>query len=347
MTLIMKRKILVLILIVAKHSGLFALSRVVTARHLRILCYHGCAVRDENVFSPGTFMTGTTFAKRMQYLTDANYPILPLGDALAKLEEDALPRNATAITIDDGWYGTFKFQYPVLRKHGFPATLYIASYYLHKQTQVFNMALRYVLWSSGECEIDLSEFGFDLSKGITDGRVVDAEDVIVELNEIANSLDGAAARQSLLRKFCDAIGFDWQSLENDRLLSFMNSDEALEMASNKIDIQLHTHRHRFPDFSFDAARVEIEDNRVGLADIAQSDLRHFCYPSGVYSAKSISYLRGLGIDSATTTNPGFNRKDTPCFELLRFLDGELISDLEFEAEMSGFFELIRLTGYRI
>ena len=43
----------------------------------------------------------------------------PLDDALAKLEEDALPKNATAITIDDGWYGTFKFQYPVLRKHDF------------------------------------------------------------------------------------------------------------------------------------------------------------------------------------------------------------------------------------
>jgi peptidoglycan/xylan/chitin deacetylase (PgdA/CDA1 family) len=343
----MKRKILILILTVAKHTGLFALCRVVTARHLRILCYHGCAVRDEDGFSPGTFMTGATFEKRMQYLTDANYPTLPLGDALTKLEEDALPRNATVITIDDGWYGTFKFQYPVLRKNEFPATLYIASYYLHKQTQVFNMALGYVLWSSGECEIDLSKFGFDLSRGIKDGRIIDAEDVCVELNEIADSLDGAAARQLLLRKFCDGVGFDWQSLEDDRLLSFMNSDEALEIASNEIDIQLHTHRHRFPNSTFDAAHVEIEDNRVALADIAQSDLRHFCYPSGVYSAKGLSYLQDLGIDSATTTNPGFNRKDTPHFELLRFLDSELISDLEFEAEMSGFFELIRSAGNRI
>ena len=292
-------------------------------------------------------MTGTTFAKRMQYLADANYPVLSLIDALDRLEQDALPRNATVITIDDGWYGTFKFQYPVLRKHRFPATLYVASYYLHKQTQVFNMAVSYVLWRSGECEIDLSKFGHDLSKGITNGRVVDAEDVSAQLNEIADSLDGAAARQSLLREFSGAIGFDWQSLESDRLLSFMNSNEALEMAAHKIDIQLHTHRHRFPDSAFNAARVEIEDNRVALADIAQSDLRHFCYPSGVYSAKSISYIRDLGIDSATTTNPGFNRKDTPRFELLRFLDSELISDLEFEAEMSGFFELIRVTGYRI
>ena len=90
-------------------------------------------------------MTAATFERRMRFLSDARYPVVPLGEALENLEQGTLRKNATVITIDDGWYGTFKLQYPVLRKHGFPATLYIASYYLENQTQVFNVALSYVL----------------------------------------------------------------------------------------------------------------------------------------------------------------------------------------------------------
>jgi hypothetical protein len=44
---------------------------------------------------------------------------------------------------------------------------------------------------------------------------------------------------------------------------------------------------------------------------------------------------------------GFNRSTTPKLELRRFLDSEAISFLEFEAEMCGFFELIRKTGFTI
>jgi peptidoglycan/xylan/chitin deacetylase (PgdA/CDA1 family) len=43
-----------------------------------------------------------------------------------------LPGCATVVTIDDGWYGTYKFMGPILKEHGFQATLYIASYYLNR-----------------------------------------------------------------------------------------------------------------------------------------------------------------------------------------------------------------------
>ena len=45
--------------------------------------------------------------------------------------------------------------------------------------------------------------------------------------------------------------------------------------------------------------------------------------------------------SATTCNADLNYPDKPSLELKRFLDGENISDIEFEAELSGFNELLR------
>ena len=49
----------------------------------------------------------------------------------------------------------------------------------------------------------------------------------------------------------------------------------------------------------------------------------------------------LGIRSATTCNPGLNPKGSDPYLLRRFLDGECVHDIEFEAEMSGFVDLAR------
>ena len=343
----MKKNILALILLIARYTGLFVLSRIVTSQNLRILCYHGAALSDENKFRPGLFMTAATFAARMKFLTDGGYPILPLDAALEMLGNGTLPRNATVITIDDGWYGTYKVHYPILKEYGFPATLYIASYYLKNQTQVFNVALSYVLWKSGIKQIDRSKLKTILDNNSLVDGIFSVEETYTQLSAAAESMGDAAARQSLLREFCDIVGVDWRTLEADRLISFASADEAREMASNGIDIQMHTHRHRFPDTDFAAAQIEIDDNRRFLAGVAKSPLRHFCYPSGVYSQASVAFLEKLDVESATTTNPGFNRKGAPLLELTRFLDSESISNLEFEAELSGFFELIRSCRYRI
>lgn len=344
----MKRRLLMLILTVARRLGLFYLARALTARELRILCYHGCALRDESVFNPGLFQTAETFGRRMRFLSDRGYPVIPLERALRALDDGDLPPNATVITIDDGWFGTYKHQYPVLRDYAFPATLYVSSYYVERQTQVFNVALRYAIWKSGKSRIDLRALGSEIDGALGSVGEVDGDRAYELINGYAGSLKGAAVRQSLLREICGALAVDCGALEAARMFGFMTLGEAREMTDAGIDLQLHTHRHRFPvDQSLEAARREIDCNRHSLASVARSSLTHFCYPSGIYSERTKSHLQALGVASATTTDPGFNRSSTPRLELRRFLDSESVSELEFEAEMSGFFELIRKTGYAI
>jgi hypothetical protein len=52
-------------------------------------------------------------------------------------------------------------------------------------------------------------------------------------------------------------------------------------------------------------------------------------------------LAALGVKSATTIEPGLNYPDTPRFALRRLMDGHPVSDVEFEAEMTGFMEIVR------
>lgn len=343
----MKRTALFGILWVAKWTGVFALCRRLTRRDLRILCYHGAELHDESRFRPTLFIDGDTFADRMGYLARKGYSVLRLDDALRQLENGAPKNCPTVITIDDGWYGTYKVMAPILRQHGFPATLYVASYYVDKQVQVFNVALGYVLWRTGRGVLELSQVGDGLSGEYDLAKPTERDDAFGRLNEFAEELPGASERQDLLRRVCECVGFDWRSMESKRLLSFMNEAEAGKLKDQDIDLQLHTHRHRFTGLCSDGLKREIEDNRAALSRIAESKPRHFCFPSGEYQKEQLTHLRDLDISSAVTVRPGFVRKGHPVYELTRFLDSPAISDLEFEAEMTGFFEVVRRLGYAI
>lgn len=336
-----KRTLRLVLLHGAKALGLFALARLITRDRLRILAYHGGSLLDEHEFRPGLFMTGATFEARMRFLVARQYPVLTLDEALARLAAGTLPANATVITIDDGWYGTYRLMVPVLEALGLPATLYVATYYLEKQTQVFNVAVAYVLWAARRGAVDFGATIPDLSGVRTLELAADREEVQGRIEAYAATLPGAAARQELLRALCRATGVDAISMESARQFAFMSAAEAAELPGRGVDLQLHTHRHRFPDATQAAAEAEISDNRAVLEQLTSRPLRHFCYPSGHYSRGQLPWLPMMGIVSAVTTDPGLNNRESPPGELSRILDSEVLTMIEFESEISGFRDLFR------
>jgi peptidoglycan/xylan/chitin deacetylase (PgdA/CDA1 family) len=64
----------------------------------------------------------------MEYLAKNGYRVITmaqLGDFIAGKEP--LPRKTVVITIDDGYRATYQIAFPILRKFGFPATVYLYS----------------------------------------------------------------------------------------------------------------------------------------------------------------------------------------------------------------------------
>jgi peptidoglycan/xylan/chitin deacetylase (PgdA/CDA1 family) len=336
-----RRALRIVVLHAARIAGLFGLARYLTRGKLRILAYHGGALRDEHEFRPGLFMTSATFEQRMRLLVARGYPVLTLEEALRRQSSGTLPPGATVITIDDGWYGTYRLMVPVLKALGLPATLYVATYYLEKQTQVFNVAAAYVLWSARGRTVELAGVVPGLAGPRSLATASRREQVLGAIEAHAGTLGSASARQVLLRDLCRVVGVDAQSLETGRMFAFMSADEGRQLPGMGVDLQLHTHRHRFPDSSFADAEREIRDNRAVLGALTTGNLRHFCYPSGHYSAHQLPWLSQLGIASAVTTDPGLNGPDTPKGELRRILDSEAMAPIEFEAEVCGFRELFR------
>jgi peptidoglycan/xylan/chitin deacetylase (PgdA/CDA1 family) len=66
--------------------------------------------------------------------------------------KEPLPKKTVVITIDDGYKSTYQVAYPVLKKHGFPATVYLYSDFVGA-ADALTWAQMHEMVSSGLIEI--------------------------------------------------------------------------------------------------------------------------------------------------------------------------------------------------
>ncbi len=324
-----------------KSVGLFSVARRLTRSELRILGYHGSALGDDAEFRPQMFIDAELFRRRMEYLIHHGYPVLSLGDAVERLRIDSLPPGATVITIDDGFFSTWKLAVPVLVELGLPATIYLTTYSSVRETPIFRLVVQYMFWKTGVIELRLSDIGLsdEGSVRIEDDAAREAVAwLIIRYGESAPRSE--EDRVALCRRLGSVLRVDYEEIVRKRPFTLMTLSEVRGAVELGMDLQLHTHRHRLPAEP-DLIRREIEENRSILEPIVGERLYHFCYPSGVHHPAHLEPLAELQVKSATTCEAGLNTGDTDPLLLARFLDGNTISWLEFEAEMSGFTEILR------
>jgi peptidoglycan/xylan/chitin deacetylase (PgdA/CDA1 family) len=291
--------------------GLAAVARRATRSQLRILCYHGVWVTPGFEFGNHIFIGADQFERRMARLKRSGRPVLPLGEAVERLVHDDLPDAAVAITIDDGWASTLTHMVPVLEAYELPATLYASTWYSGHDLPVVNVAADYLRAAAGRRDIDLP------------ARIAEIEALPVE------------ARLQALRDFGATLGVAEHWLER-RQFSNMSAAEIAEAGRRGLDIQLHTHRHIDVTMRVDELPGEIADNRAFLsAATGERRFEHFCYPSGRFHPRAPELLAASGVRSATTTERGLNAPGSDLYALRRFLDGRRVTNLQFDAYLSG------------
>ncbi|WP_422945941.1 polysaccharide deacetylase family protein [Undibacterium sp. Ren11W] len=331
---------------ISKYLGLFSLSRKFTADGLRILCYHGFSTSDEHLFRPKLFMTRDLFKQRLEKIAKMGFTVLSLEKAVNMLKSGQKLHDSIVFTLDDGWQGVESIAWPLFKEHNFDWTLYLTSYYAEKQTQVMNVAVSYLLWKTEKTEIDLSLINGFTSDSNLRSTKNDPNSLADELIDFAESLTTAEEVQSFVGSLASILGIDRGAFEQSNLFYLLDMQTIRAMYESGVDIQLHTHRHNLGGNSKSGLETELKENRDSIQKFVPHRLEHFCYPSGIYSKEYLPWLAEYGIISATTCKPGLNYVTTPLLELNRFLDGENISAIEFEAELSGFSEILRrLRGF--
>ena len=87
-----------------------------------VLCYH---TFDAKIKTPYT-VPHQRFDEEMRYLAAQKIPVIPLSALIDHLyRKTPLPERAVVITIDDGYKTAEEIAWPVLRRYGYPFTLFV------------------------------------------------------------------------------------------------------------------------------------------------------------------------------------------------------------------------------
>ncbi len=302
---------------------------------LLILCYHGIALEDEHKWWPHLYITPEQFRQRLEALQRVDASVLPLGEALTRLADGALPPRSVVLTFDDGFYDFLEHASPLLSEFGFPCTLYLTTHYCNYRVPIIGVILDYLLWKSGRNSICVPELGMKTPQPVEthDGR----QRVVKHLLDWAEQRGmRTAEKDEVAQMVASNLGVDYGAILKQRLLQILSPEEVARVASSGVDIELHTHRHRTPrDRALFLA--EIEDNRRRIIDFTGKPPVHFCYPSGQYAPEFFGWLRGAGVKSATTCESGLAFRSSPSMKLPRVLDDSGMSALRFESALAGLF----------
>jgi len=111
-----------------------------TAKEVPVLMYHYITPKANNK-EPGnnSVINLEAFEENMEYLHDEGYYTASL-EELEKyvLGEISLPEKSIVITFDDGYQNNYIYAYPILKKYGFHATIFMVGSKIMEQTTPFD-----------------------------------------------------------------------------------------------------------------------------------------------------------------------------------------------------------------
>src|SRR5215208_7514225 len=88
-----------------------------------IFCYHRLV---DKIRYPGTEITPAAFEAQMKELKDRGITVISLQDLLAwKRGEKNIPPRSAVVTFDDGWKSQYEVAWPIMKKYGYPFTMFI------------------------------------------------------------------------------------------------------------------------------------------------------------------------------------------------------------------------------
>lgn len=300
------------------HSRLITLLSHSGSGRRFILAYHRVVPEDSEDVSfvqPGMYVTDGTFDMHLRYLL-AHYDVVPLEDLISRQQGDAC-----AITFDDGWRDNYVTAFPILRAHGVPATIFLAtnlvgstrwpwpdriSFYIHKTSpaafsETFESAWR-------------QETGEPLNVAASSADAfAAAEEVLQRLKRVEHRL-----LQRIVARIDDSFEKLNADLHGQR--PWMTWKQAMEMGRHGISFGSHTENHVIlTNVSPAEARAEIVNSGTALASRFGKPTTAFCYPNGSYSPEVVRMVADAGYRCAVTTRSGLLESSAGAFELRRIM----------------------------
>jgi peptidoglycan/xylan/chitin deacetylase (PgdA/CDA1 family) len=273
-----------------------------------ILNYH--RVNDENdPFFPS--LPTAVFERHMAYLA-RSYRVLPIAELVERLQHGRVPRNAVAITFDDGYRDNLTHAGPILARHGLPATVFLTTGLIGtSEISWFDRVA--VAFKSTSVSSIAAPWGDRLPLRDAAGRLAALAKTLAHFKRLTESefdrqLDALLTELAVNDpQWGKGLMLDW--------------DDVQALIGLGFSIGAHTVHHPILSrVSLERARREIEGSRAMIASACGASPRAFAYPNGQpedYTGAVQRLVREAGFTCALTTRFGLNTRHTPVFELRR------------------------------
>jgi peptidoglycan/xylan/chitin deacetylase (PgdA/CDA1 family) len=265
--------------------------------------------RDDDPFFPA--LPTEVFERQMAFVARA-YVVLPLEELVDRMGRGILPRNALAITFDDGYRDNLTHAAPILARHGLPATVFVVTGAIETGEPLWfdRLALAFKHTRAGGW---MAPWGGMLPLESVGQRLAALGQTLARFKRMTNG-----ERQDRVEDALVSLGIADERPLRNVMLSW--GDVAALMGLG-VTIGAHTVSHpilsQLPDGE---ARAEIEGSRAAIRSRCGRAPQAFAYPNGGpadYSEAVISMVRDAGFSCAVTTRFGVNTAATPPYELRR------------------------------
>lgn len=285
-----------------------ALGYASTVPTFPILSYH--RVNDEgDPFFPS--LSTEIFERQMAFVARA-YVVLTVEELADRMLRRTVPRNALAITFDDGYRDNLTHAAPILARFGLPATVFLVTgaiargepLWFDRLAAAFKQAASPAWWAP---------WGESLPLETMAQRLDALGQTLSRFKRLANEERRRSVEQVLL-----ALGTGNERALETLMLSWADVQALMGLG---ITIGAHTVSHPIlSQLAPEEARGEIFESYRMIATACGRPPRAFAYPNGRpddYSPAIAALVREAGFTCAVTTTFGVNTMSTPPYGLRR------------------------------
>ena len=296
-----------------------------------ILTYHRVLSPSElarHYVQPGMYVRADVFEAQMQFLKE-HFEVLSLSRLFELWAGGGLDAGTRycVVTFDDGWRDNYVHAYPVLRRLGIPATIFLPTRFVGTGEWFWPEKLAYLVEQRWEARA-----GRNADRGALEAEI-EAE---IGRWKLMRRAEIDRALEKLVRE-------SGASLPLDRLV--MSWDEVAKMARHGVSFGSHSMTHAILtlESTADVERElrgslrELEERQVNCVPV-------FCYPNGNYSAEIADQVRAAGYRGAMCAEPGWEtRVPKNVFALRRVAIHNDVSQTVplFALRLSGLDEVLR------
>ncbi len=305
--------------------GFYWFWRYLSRDQIVILSAHGVMDEGEStLWTPTRSQISREHLDESIRLISKYYQFVSMTEAVDMLSgKQPFRPHCIVLTFDDGYRNTLTHAWPILERHGAPASVYPVTGHVESREPFWFERLDYAVQKAanvcdefrmGEAVVTVRRESRDTLKATVKEAIVAAKSIPGNDIEARECIDRAI---SFLEKKSGARLNDISEI--DAWSASMTWAEVKEASEVGLEVGSHTVDHaRLGLLDEQEVWRQLNESKKTLERVLDKPVDFLCYPNGSYSDVVLKIARDAGYRAALTTKEGVNKQGDDLFQLKRF-----------------------------